>query len=59
MRSQVRILPGAPFSCKNGHSFASARCSRNDGPLQRLAAYQRLLIFDNDLVDQKPDISLA
>ena len=52
---------GAPFSCKTGHSFASAGRSRNDGALQCFAraADPYLLILDDNLIDKQPHIGLA
>ncbi len=60
MRSQVRILPGAPFPCKTGHRVARAPSGGDDSAFQRLSRSTDvdLLIFDHDLVDQQADIGL-
>ena len=52
---------GAPFPCKTGHSFASASCRCHNRTFQCLAraANANLLILNDHLIDQQPDIGLA
>lgn len=52
---------GCAIPCKTGHPFTGVRCRRDDSALQCFARATdtHLLVLDDDLVDQQPDIGLT